>query len=100
MKQKLTLILALTLLATSAFSQKSKNKGTSDKKGPLVGLHFNLQDFVAPLGIKDPETGNVYSTVKDMTKGFSLSYWKGIHPKVDFAAKLNVSFRDYTAINA
>ncbi len=97
MKQKLTLILALTLLATSAISQKTK-KGSGDKKGTLIGLHFNMQDFVAPLGIKNPITGKVYSTFRDMDKGFSLSYWKGIHPKVDFALKLNASFRDYRAI--
>jgi hypothetical protein len=33
-----------------------------------------------------------------MDKGFSLSYWKGIHSKVDVALKANVSFRDYAAI--
>jgi outer membrane protein OmpA-like peptidoglycan-associated protein len=99
MKQKLTLILALSLLATSAFSQKSKKKmGSGDKKGPLFGLHYNMQDFNAPLGIKNPITGKVYSTIAEMTKGFSLSYWKGIHPKVDFALKANASFRDYRAL--
>jgi OmpA-OmpF porin, OOP family len=98
MKQKLTLILALSLLATSAFSQKSKKMGSGDKKGPLFGLHFNMQDFNAPLGIKDPITGKVYSTFKDMTKGFSLSYWKGLTSRLDVAVKLNGSFRDYRAI--
>jgi hypothetical protein len=58
MKQKLTLILALSLLATSAFSQKTK-KMAGTKKGPLVGINFNLADFKAPLGIKDPITGKL-----------------------------------------
>ncbi len=99
MKQKLTLILALSLLATSAFSQKSKMKmGNGDKKGPLFGLHFNLQDFNAPLGIKDPITGKVYSTFRDMTKGISLSYWKGLTSRLDVAIKVNGSLRDYRAI--
>ena len=96
MKQKLTLILALALLATSAFAQKTKAKG--EKKGPLIGLHYNMQDFTAPLGIKDPITGKVYSKFKDMDKGFSLSYWRGLHPKIDLAVKINASFRDYRAI--
>jgi OmpA-OmpF porin, OOP family len=100
MKQKLTLILALSLLATSAFSQKNKKMGSDDKKGPLFGIHFNLQDFNAPLGIKDPITGKVYSPVRDMNKGFSLSYWKGITTKVDFALKAHGSFRDYRAIRS
>lgn len=98
MKQKLTLILALSLLATSAFSQKTKKMGSGDKKGPLFGVHFNMQDFNAPLGIKDPITGKVYSTFTDMTKGFSLSYWKGLTSRIDVAIKLNGSFRDYRAI--
>ena len=98
MKQKLTLILALSLLATSAFSQKSKNMGKGDKKGPLFGLHFNLADFQAPLGIKNPSTNKVYSKVRDMNKGFSFSYTKGLTSKVDFALKLNAMFRDYSAI--
>jgi outer membrane protein OmpA-like peptidoglycan-associated protein len=100
MKQKLTLILALSLLATSAFSQKTKKMGSGDKKGPLIGVHFNLQDFKAPLGIKDPITGKVYTPLKDMTKGFSLSFWKGLTSRVDVAVKANGSFRDYRAIRA
>ena len=100
MKQKLTLILALSLLATSAFSQKSKKMkmGTGDKKGTLIGLHFNMQDFNAPLGIKNPITGKVYSDFRTMTKGFSVSYWKGLCSRIDFALKANASFRDYRAI--
>jgi len=99
MKQKLTLILALSLLATSGFSQKAKQK-IGQTKGPLFGLHFNLADYVAPLGIKDPSTGKVYSKVRDMDKGFSVSYWKGLTPKIDFTAKVNAMFRDYSAANS
>ena len=89
MKQKLTLILAITLLATTAFSQK---------KGTLLGLHFNLADFTAPLGIKDPITGKVYSKFRDMSKGISISYWKGITKRVDFSVKINAMFHDYAAL--
>jgi hypothetical protein len=95
MKQKLTLILALSLLATSAFSQKAK-KGDGDKKGSLFGVHFNMADFKAPLGIKDPITGKVYSKFKDMDKGFSLSYWKGLNRKFDFSIKATAMFREYS----
>jgi outer membrane protein OmpA-like peptidoglycan-associated protein len=96
MKQKLTLILALSLLATSAFSQKTKKMGAGDKKGPLFGLHFNMADFNAPIGIKDPSTGKTYSRINQMDKGFSLSYWKGIKPRIDFAIKVNAMFRPYS----
>jgi outer membrane protein OmpA-like peptidoglycan-associated protein len=97
MKQKLTLLLAITLLATSAFAQKSKMSG-GDKKGSLLGLHFNLADFNAPTGIKNPLTGKVYSKFRDMNKGISVSYWKGLSSRIDFSTKINVSFRDYSAI--
>ncbi len=96
MKQKLTLILALTLLATSSFAQKSMGRG--DKKGSLIGIHFNVQDFDAPLHIKNPSTGKGYTKLKDMDKGFSISFWKGLTRKVDFSLKANASFRDYHAI--
>jgi OOP family OmpA-OmpF porin len=100
MKQKLTLILAIMLVATSAFAQKNKKKmsSTDGKKGQLIGLHFNLADFNAPTGIKDPITGKVYQTVAQMDKGLSVSYWRGITNKVDFCAKVNAMFKDYRAI--
>ncbi len=97
MKQKLTLILALTLLATGGFSQKKK-MGNDDKKGPLFGVHYNMADFNAPLGIKDPITGQVYSKFREMDKGLSLSYWKGLTSRLDVSVKLNGMFRDYRAI--
>ncbi|MBL0184089.1 MAG: OmpA family protein [Chitinophagaceae bacterium] len=96
MKQKLTLILALTLLATSAFSQKKMSNDS--KKGTLLGLHFNMADFNAPLGIKDPSTGKVYSRFRDLSKGFSLSYWKGLTNRLDFSIRLNGMFRDYNLV--
>jgi outer membrane protein OmpA-like peptidoglycan-associated protein len=100
MKQKLTLILAIMLVATSAFAQKNKKKmsSTEGKKGQLIGLHFNLADFNAPTGLKDPITGKVYQTVSQMDKGLSVSYWRGITSKVDFCAKINAMFKDYRAI--
>ena len=97
MKQKLTFILALSLFATAAFAQNKMRSG--DKKGPLIGLHFNLADFNAPTGIKDPATGKVYSKLKDMDKGFSLSFWKGLTSRIDLSIKANAMFRDYRAIS-
>ncbi len=99
MKQKLTLVLAIAFLATSAFAQ-TKKKGwmsADGKKGQLIGLHFNLADFNAPTGIKDPISGKVYSIIRDMDKGVSLSYWRGITNKVDFSLKLNAMLKDYRA---
>ena len=98
MKQKLTLILALSLLATSVFSQKSRKMGNGSKKGPLFGLHYVMVDFNAPIGIKDPSTGKTYSTFREMDKGFALSFWKGLTSKVDFSIKATAIFRDYAGV--
>ena len=98
MKQKLTLILAITLLATGVFAQKKNNwMNAGGKKGELLGLHFNLADFNGPSGIKDPITGKVYNTISKMDKGVSVSYWKGLTNKIDFSLKLNAMLKDYRA---
>ncbi len=99
MKQKLTFILALTLIATSAIAQKSK-MGQADKKGPLFGIHFNMADYKAPTGIKDPISGKVYSTFREMNKGLGFSYWKGLTSRIDLSVKLNGMFRDYAGLSS
>lgn len=89
MKLKLTLTIALTALMITAFAQK---------KGQLIGLHFNLADFNAPANIKTPSSGKGYNSLKDMNKGFSISYWRGITSKIDLSVKANALLRDYSAI--
>jgi OmpA-OmpF porin, OOP family len=95
MKQKLSFLLVIVMLCGSTIAQ---NDWSSQKKGSLLGIHFNMADFAAPSGIKDPLGGKVYSSIKQMTKGFSLSYWKGLNKKIDFALKANGMFRDYSGL--
>jgi OmpA-OmpF porin, OOP family len=95
MKQTLKLIIAVAILCSNAFAQK---EWSAAKKGQLFGIHFNMADFKAPTGIKDPITGKVYSNVREMDKGFSLSYWRGLTSKIDLAVKANAMFRDYSGI--
>jgi OmpA-OmpF porin, OOP family len=95
MKHKLSLLLALTLILSAAFAQKN---WLPAKKGSLLGIHFNLADFKGPTGIKDPVTGKVYGTVRDMNKGLSISYWKGLTSRIDLSVKANAMFRDYSSI--
>jgi OmpA-OmpF porin, OOP family len=89
MLRKLKLLLLLAILSNQVIAQKG---GGAEKKGSLVGFHFNLADFKAASGIKDPITGNVYSKVKDMNKGFSLSFWKGLTKRIDLAVKANAMY--------
>jgi OmpA-OmpF porin, OOP family len=86
MKQTLKLFLAFVILCSNAFAQNDA------KKGSLIGLHFNLADFKAPTGIKDPVSGKVYSSIREMDKGFSLSFWNGLSSKLDLAIKLNAMY--------
>jgi hypothetical protein len=92
MKLKLTLIIALSVFTTCVFAQA--------KKGSVLGLHFNLADFKGPTGIKDPVSGKVYSSVREMDKGFSLSYWKGLTSKIDFSGKVNAMYLSNIAGNS
>ena len=82
-------IILSTLLSTIILAQK---------KFPLFGIHYNLSDFNSTAGIKDPSTSKGYSSIRDMNKGFSVSYWSGLCSKVDLAVKANVIFRDFSAI--
>jgi OmpA-OmpF porin, OOP family len=95
MKQTLKLFLAVVILCSNAFAQKDWSPA---KKGSLLGIHFNLADFKAPTGIKDPVSGNVYSTIRQMDKGVSLSYWRGLTSKLDLAVKANAMF--YSSLQA
>lgn len=95
MKHKLKLLVASAILCSSAFAQKTMLPA---KKAQLIGLHFNLADYKAPTGIKDPISGKVYSAVRDMSKGVSISYWKGLTNKIDLSVKANLMLRDYALI--
>lgn len=100
MKQKLLTVVALIFLATGAFAQKAQKRNLnypSDKKGQLFGLHFNLADFNAPISLQHPGLGVGATPIKDMGKGFSLSYWRGITKKIDFSGRVNAMFYDYAA---
>ena len=95
MKQTLKLLLAVAIICNNAYAQKS---WAPAKKGSLVGLQYNMADFRAPTGIKDPISGKVYSTIREMDKGFSVAYWRGLTSKIDLAVKVNAMFKDYSGI--
>jgi OmpA-OmpF porin, OOP family len=96
MKQKLTLLMAVAIFCTNAIAQQN---WSAAKKGTLAGVHFNMADFNGPTGIKSPLTGKVYSPIRDMSKGISFSYWKGLTSKIDFSTKLNAMFHNYNLIH-
>lgn len=98
MKQKILMMVALTIVVTGAFAQKmaKKSTGATGKKGQAVGIHFNLGDFKGAKAFKSSDNDGNTSLIKDMAMGVGLSYWKGITGKVDFSLKLNGMFYDYS----
>jgi len=93
MKQKLTMVLASALLATGAVAQV--NSGSPDKKPTLFGIHLNAVDFVTPETFKNNNTERKFAGLRDMDFGLTLSYWRGLTSKIDFAAKFNAILRNY-----
>ena len=88
MKQKLTLVFTAVLLASGAFAQ-------NNKKPSLVGIHFNAIDFKTPETFKNSNSPRTIAGLRDMDFGMSLSYWKGLTSKIDFAFKANAMVHDY-----
>ena len=97
MKLKLTLIFSLFILCANVFSQQTK-KSEGSKKGQLLGIHFNLADFRGVDGVKNAGDLKGYNALKDMSKGVSFSYWKGLTSTIDFSGKLNAMFHNYNLI--
>ncbi len=97
MKQKLTLLLSFFVLATVANAQLVDSKFTSNKKGSLVGIHFNALDFQTPITLKNTAGNRTFSKITDMDYGFSVSYWKGLTNTIDLSARAGVLFHDFAA---
>ncbi len=96
MKQKLTLIIAVLLMAPAAFAQKNNKAGSPAQKKPSVfGIAFTLTDFNAPKNFSSSNPGT--TKLKDMSAGASVYYWKGLTPFIDFSVRLNGIFHDYSA---
>lgn len=97
MKQKITLVFTLVLIASGAFAQMMNDKYSSDKKGSLFGIHFNAVDFKTPETFKNTSGPRTFTKIKDMDFGLSLSYWRGLLSRIDLAVKLNAILHDYAA---
>ena len=101
MKQRLTLLVVLAcMISAIAVAQQPVKKSIfvkGQKKPALFGLAFNLSDFNAPKNFGSNSNGKSLS-IKDMSQGFSLYYWKGLTPAIDLSVKLNGIFHDYSAL--
>ena len=100
MKQKLSLVFAVILISICGFSQDMESKYSGPKKGGVLAVHFNMSDYKAPIGIKSPVSGKVYSTIPEMSKGFSISYWRGLTNKIDLSLKATGTFLEYPTLSS
>ncbi len=101
MRKKLALFVAIVMIASSSFAQKNKKNGfvPGQKKPALFGFAFTLTDFNAPNNFGKNSNATTLK-IKDMSAGASLYYWKGITAFIDFSARLNGIFHDYSALYA
>src|ERR1041385_2470505 len=65
-----------------------------------IGISFTLTDFITAQRIRSTSLTSVindkaWAKIKEMAPGFSLSYYQGLKPKIDFAATFNGTFVDY-----
>ncbi len=99
MKQKLALAFISVLFSFAALAQNTKSNFRSEKKPALFGIHFSAADFTTPVTFKNQGvTPRNFAKLKDMAHGFSLSYWKGLTPTIDFSGKLSSIFAEYAAM--
>ncbi len=99
MKHKLILLSVALVITITGVAQKTKKSGfiPGQKKPGLFGIAFTLTDFNAPKAFGS--NGNATSLpIKNMSAGASVYYWKGLTPFIDFSARLNGVFHDYSSI--
>jgi hypothetical protein len=99
MKLKLTFLMAIICIAATSFAQTQKVKKNGfvpgQKKPELFGISFTLTDFNTPKNFGKSNATTL--KIKDMSAGASVYYWRGITPFIDFTARLNGIFHDYSA---
>jgi outer membrane protein OmpA-like peptidoglycan-associated protein len=95
----LILLTAALVITIAGLAQKTKKNGfiPGQKKPALFGIAFTLTDFNAPKTFGS--NGNATSlSIKNMSAGASIYYWKGLTPFIDFSARLNGIFHDYSSV--
>ena len=94
MKKLLAAVVALSCLLTAGYSQNKPIRQSA------FGISFSLTDFVSAERIRSGSLSQVLiqkrlAKFREMAPGIGLSYFKGLKPKIDFAATLNGTFVDY-----
>ncbi len=91
MKQKLAFVFSFLVLATATMAQ--------NKKGSLIGVHFDALDIKTPQTFKDNSGPKTLAGLRDQDFGFSVSYWRGLTSHLDFSVKASLLFHDYSGLD-
>jgi OmpA-OmpF porin, OOP family len=97
MKQKLTFLVAAICIAAAVNAQKNK-KNTfkpGQIKPALFGLSYSLTDFNAPKNFNNSNATTL--PISEMSSGVAIQYMQGITPFIDFAARFNGIFHNYSS---
>ncbi len=91
MKKILVVIVALCFLNSTGFAQDTEVRPAA------LGISFFYNDYLTPSRIRSRSLSKVitdgqWAKPKDMSPGLALSYFKGVHKKIDFAGTLAGSF--------
>src|SRR5690242_9572526 len=105
MKKLVYSFLVLNLIATSALAQDSGTSKGMYKRQQAIGVSFVLNDYKTAQNIRSHSLASVinnksYSKVNQMSPGIAITYFKGLHNKIDFAGTLAGSFVDNPRPNA
>ena len=101
MKQKLTIIFLMSCMSYTVMAQRF----SSPLKPSLIGLHYSLVDYNSPTQIDTTslsqvlKKGDIFNP-KKQASAFTVSYWKGLTTFLDFSAKFNGIFYEYTLHNS
>ena len=95
MKQKLTILFSLLVIASFSFGQKK----AAPEKRRLVGVHLNSLDVTTPMVWKNNSGPKTLTGLKEQDLGFSVSYWQTLADRVDISGKATMMFHNYSAID-
>ena len=95
MKKLLASVIALSGVFITASGQT-----VSPVRQSAIGISYTLTDFITAQRIRSTSLTDVINDkaiakVSEMAAGLSISYYKGLLPKIDFSATLNGTFLEY-----
>ncbi len=93
MKKIIAICVLLTIIFQDSIAQ-------TQVRGRSIGVSFLMNDFKTPSRIRSGSIEQVFRDDKwaefsEMDPGLALTYFKGIHKKVDFAGTLAASYVNY-----